>query len=74
MKIEHGDVQVFSNVGTEFTSIAVTNLGPEGLGYNEVERLDECKEAIRTAAAVGARALQDEVNRLLLCIAWIEFV
>uniref|UniRef100_A0A0A9YBR0 Cytosol aminopeptidase n=1 Tax=Lygus hesperus TaxID=30085 RepID=A0A0A9YBR0_LYGHE len=60
MKIGHGDVQVFSNVGTEFTSIAVTNLGPEGLGYNEVERLDECKEAIRTAAAVGARALQDE--------------
>ncbi|BES99158.1 manganese ion Hypothetical protein [Nesidiocoris tenuis] len=57
--IRKGTAQVFSNLHPEFYSIAIAGLGQEGLGVNESEYLDECKENIRWAAGTGARALQD---------------
>ncbi|XP_014241218.1 cytosol aminopeptidase-like [Cimex lectularius] len=58
--IKAGTCQVFANVSNDFNTVAVSNIGNEGVGYNELEKLDECKENIRVAAAVGARALQNE--------------
>ncbi|KAL1129022.1 hypothetical protein AAG570_013554 [Ranatra chinensis] len=54
-----GKARVFNNLGKGFFAVALAGLGPEGLGFNENENLNECKENIRIAAAVGARALQD---------------
>jgi len=53
-----GNAKVFNSLGSEFYGVAVAGLGTEGIGFNESEVLDECKENIRIAAAVGARALQ----------------
>lgn len=41
-----------------FSVVAVAGLGPECVGYNEIEEMDEEKENIRIAAAVGAMGLQ----------------
>ncbi|KAF6199658.1 hypothetical protein GE061_005956 [Apolygus lucorum] len=57
--IRKGTAQVFTNLHPEYYSIAIAGLGPEGVGVNEPESLDECKENIRWAAATGARALQE---------------
>ncbi|XP_073999859.1 cytosol aminopeptidase-like [Rhodnius prolixus] len=58
--IRKGCAHVFTNVSNDFAAVAVAGLGPEGLGWNEIEVLDECKENIRIATAHGTRALQDE--------------
>lgn len=53
-----GKGKVFSNFDGEFSSVAVVGLGKEGIGYNELENLDEGMENARVAAAVGAIKLQ----------------
>lgn len=53
-----GESRVFFDVDPEFGYVAVAGLGSECLAYNSLEQMDESKEAIRTAAAVGAKALQ----------------
>ncbi|XP_055844532.1 cytosol aminopeptidase-like [Episyrphus balteatus] len=53
-----GSGTVFSNVDSEYRSVAVVGLGREGAGFNELEMLDEGMENVRTAAGVGARKLQ----------------
>jgi len=60
VQIHKGNAQVFGNIGDDFYSVAVAGLGPESVGLNQAEALDECKENIRTAAGIGARALQDQ--------------
>ncbi|XP_063633035.1 cytosol aminopeptidase-like [Cydia splendana] len=54
-----GEARVFFDVDPKYAFVAVAGLGTECYTYNTVERLDEHKEAIRTAAGVGARALQE---------------
>ncbi|KAK9509542.1 hypothetical protein O3M35_006839 [Rhynocoris fuscipes] len=58
--IRKGIARVFSNVSSEFVAIAVAGLGPEGVGYNQAENLDQCRENIRMAAGAGTVALQDQ--------------
>ncbi|CAH1399930.1 unnamed protein product [Nezara viridula] len=58
--LRQGGVQIISDLSTEYNALAVAGLGPEDAGYNEAECLEECKENIRIAAGVGARALQDQ--------------
>ncbi|KAL0902050.1 hypothetical protein ABMA27_000017 [Loxostege sticticalis] len=53
-----GEYRVFYDVDPHFGYVAVAGLGTECLAYSSVEKMDESKEAIRTAAGLGARALQ----------------
>ncbi|PSN45648.1 Cytosol aminopeptidase, partial [Blattella germanica] len=57
-RIQKGEVQVFQNLESEFYSIAIAGLGPEDVGFNTLENLDECRENVRIAAGVGVRALR----------------
>lgn len=52
-----GECRVFYDLDDKFTYVAVAGLGTECLTYNVGERMDEYKEAIRIAAAVGATAI-----------------
>ncbi|XP_037936328.1 cytosol aminopeptidase-like [Teleopsis dalmanni] len=54
-----GRGRVFSNIDTEYRTVAVVGVGREGIGFNELEMIDEGMENVRVAAAVGARTLQD---------------
>lgn len=54
-----GEVRLFYDLDPEFTAVAVVGLGKECLGYDSFEQMDEGKEAIRIAAASGARSLQN---------------
>ncbi|PSN31995.1 Cytosol aminopeptidase [Blattella germanica] len=53
-----GEARLFYGLDEEFPTIAVVGLGSDCLGYNEGEDMDEGKEAIRVAAALGTKALQ----------------
>ncbi|KAL1516668.1 hypothetical protein ABEB36_000551 [Hypothenemus hampei] len=53
-----GEVRVYFNLDEEFSSVVVVGLGRECQGYDVFEQMDEGKEAIRIAAAQGAKALQ----------------
>ena len=57
-----GQAVVFSNLSDEFSAIAVTGVGQEGVGYDSLERMDMCKENIRIAAGVGAKKLYEQVD------------
>ncbi|GJQ70909.1 hypothetical protein Trydic_g826 [Trypoxylus dichotomus] len=63
-----GQVRIFFNLEPEFASVALVGLGKECQGYDVFEQMDEGKEAIRVAAAVGCRALQ----RLLVEKVFVE--
>lgn len=54
-----GEVRIFYNLDKEFSAVAVVGLGRECQGYDVFEQIDEGKEAIRVASAVGAQALQE---------------
>lgn len=58
MRGDLGKGLVFVNVDAEFNSVAVVGLGQEGVGFNDMEMIDEGMENARVAAGVGARALQ----------------
>ncbi|KAH8300687.1 hypothetical protein KR018_007114 [Drosophila ironensis] len=58
MNGELGKGKVFMNVDSEFRAVAVIGLGPEGVGFNDLEMIDEGMENVRVAAGVGARSLQ----------------
>lgn len=53
-----GEVRIFYALDPEFSAVAVVGLGKECQGYDVFEQMDEGKEAIRVASAVGCRALQ----------------
>ena len=53
-----GDYRVFYGLEEEFNSVAVVGLGLECQGYDVFEQIDEGKEAIRIAAAVGSKIQQ----------------
>ncbi|XP_002133198.2 cytosol aminopeptidase-like [Drosophila pseudoobscura] len=54
-----GRGKVFNNIDEEFQSVCVVGVGIEGIGFNELEMLDEGMENVRVAAGVGARSLQE---------------
>lgn len=54
-----GEVRLFYNLDAEYSVVAVVGLGRECQGYDVFEQIDEGKEAIRVAAAVGSQALQE---------------
>ncbi|XP_022224766.2 cytosol aminopeptidase [Drosophila obscura] len=58
LKGQLGKGRVFMNVDAEFRAVAVVGVGQEGVGFNELEMIDEGMENARVAAGVGARALQ----------------
>ncbi|XP_014253908.1 cytosol aminopeptidase-like [Cimex lectularius] len=60
--IKLGECVVYNNLSPEFYAIAVAGLGLEGLGYNEIECIEECKENIRIAAGTACSTLQDNHN------------
>ncbi|CAB0017416.1 unnamed protein product [Nesidiocoris tenuis] len=60
IKLKKNKAYVFGNVGDEFYQVAVSNLGAESAGRNDVESLDQCRENIRSAVGLGAIALQDQ--------------
>ncbi|RZF48335.1 hypothetical protein LSTR_LSTR010298 [Laodelphax striatellus] len=53
------EVRMLYGLDDTFPSIAVVGLGKQGLGYNEEEQIDEYKEQVREAAAVGSTILRD---------------
>lgn len=53
-----GESRTFFNIDPFYATVVVAGLGHECLDYSEQEVLDESKEAIRIAAAVGCRELQ----------------
>ncbi|XP_014261614.1 cytosol aminopeptidase-like [Cimex lectularius] len=57
--IDLGNARVFNGLD-EFYGVAVAGLGHKEAGMNSKECLNECKENIRIASAVGARALQKQ--------------
>lgn len=61
--IRKNEVRMLYGFEETFPNIAVVGLGDQGLGYNEEEQMDEQKEQIREAAAIGSVALRD-VSRM----------
>lgn len=62
-----GHAKLFYGLDKEFNIVAVTGLGPPCQGYDVFEQIDEGKEAIRIAAAVGCQALQTHrVDRVFI--------
>ncbi|XP_070539846.1 cytosol aminopeptidase-like [Ptychodera flava] len=57
--LKKGKSRLFYGIDKEYTSVAVVGLGKQSAGVNELEEINESKENIRTAAAVGARQLRD---------------
>ncbi|KAG4079759.1 hypothetical protein HA402_014890 [Bradysia odoriphaga] len=56
---KRGECRLLFNIEQNFSTIAVCGLGDKCLGYNEEELIDEGKEAIRIASAVGCQKLQE---------------
>uniref|UniRef100_A0A0A9YVE0 Cytosol aminopeptidase n=3 Tax=Lygus hesperus TaxID=30085 RepID=A0A0A9YVE0_LYGHE len=54
-----GEYRLLLETHPGFSVVAMAGLGPECVGYNEVEDMDEEKENIRIATSVGARGLQN---------------
>lgn len=52
-----GEARVFYDIDPHYGYVAVVGLGTECLDYNSIEKLDERREAIRIAAATGAKSL-----------------
>ncbi|XP_030372176.1 cytosol aminopeptidase [Scaptodrosophila lebanonensis] len=55
-----GRGKVFNNIDPDYRCVAVVGLGLEGIGFNELEMLDEGMENVRVAAGIGARSLQEQ--------------
>lgn len=56
--LKQGKAKVFHNLGHEFYAVAVSCAGPESLGFDSNEMLNECKEGIRMAVGAGVRELE----------------
>lgn len=56
--IKRGTAKIFNNIDTDYWSISVVGLGQKDSGFNPVECIDEDRENVRVAAAVGANLLQ----------------
>ncbi|XP_035899778.1 cytosol aminopeptidase-like [Anopheles stephensi] len=62
---KRGEVRILYNLEPTYSAVAVCGLGSECLGYDDVEKMDISKEAIRIAAARGCQELQQlETSRI----------
>ncbi|XP_050527220.1 cytosol aminopeptidase-like [Daktulosphaira vitifoliae] len=62
-----GDVRTFFGLNQIFPYVSVVGLDDGCLGYNETEGIDEKKECIRNAAALGVQSLQNfDVQKIFL--------
>ncbi|GAB6031562.1 hypothetical protein CHUAL_009328 [Chamberlinius hualienensis] len=57
--LKKGKSRVLYGLDQTFGSVALTCLGPEGVGYNVAEEIDEKREGIRAAIASAVRQLRD---------------
>ncbi|GAB0099867.1 cytosol aminopeptidase [Sergentomyia squamirostris] len=53
-----GESRIFHNIDPVFSTVVVTGLGHDCLDFDRDENMDQSKEAIRTAAALGCQKLQ----------------
>ncbi|XP_006822705.1 cytosol aminopeptidase-like [Saccoglossus kowalevskii] len=58
-KMKKGKSKVFYGLDKEYPVIAVVSLGKQSAGIDELEEVNESKENIRAASALGARQLRD---------------
>ncbi|XP_041369957.1 cytosol aminopeptidase-like isoform X2 [Gigantopelta aegis] len=58
-KLKAGHTRVLHGVDKEFSSIAVSCIGKQGQGYNELEEIDESRESVRTAVGGGVKVMRD---------------
>ncbi|XP_050426687.1 cytosol aminopeptidase-like [Adelges cooleyi] len=62
-----GDVRTFYGLDQTYPYVSVVGLDDGCLGYNEKEGIDEQKETVRNAAALGIRSLQNfDVQKIYL--------
>nr|XP_024215432.1 cytosol aminopeptidase-like isoform X2 [Halyomorpha halys] len=65
--LKKGSSRLFYKLSPDFDVVAVVGIGKEDAGYNPSEDIDERKQNIRTAAAVGCKSLQElEVSSFCL--------
>ncbi|XP_075222712.1 cytosol aminopeptidase-like isoform X2 [Lycorma delicatula] len=57
--LKKGTARIFYNLSPAHEIVAAVGLGKHSLGFNEQEEIEEGKEAVRSAAAVGCRALHE---------------
>lgn len=56
--LKKNEVRCFYGLEPKFPCVALVGLGEQCVGYNDDEQMDDQKEAIREAAAVGSQILQ----------------
>lgn len=56
-----GEYRIFYGMDQRYSAVIVVGIGDECLSYNELEELDELKEAIRNAVGLGSRVLQEGI-------------
>ncbi|KAI0221061.1 Cytosol aminopeptidase [Lamellibrachia satsuma] len=54
-----GKCRVFCGLDETYSNVAVVALGKKGLGYNELEEVDEGRENVRSAVSAGVRVLRE---------------
>lgn len=57
--LKKGKTRVFYGLNSEYSTVAVTCLGKQGEGYDEVEGMHLGREQVRSAIANGVRQLND---------------
>lgn len=55
-----GKAKNFYNLHADYPVVSVVGIGPKDAGYNEAEDIDEKRENIRSAMAIGAKSVRDE--------------
>ncbi|XP_044727491.1 cytosol aminopeptidase-like [Chrysoperla carnea] len=58
MPVKKGEIRTLFDLDPDLCAIVIVGLGEECQGYDIAERMDEGKEAIRQAAALGCQELQ----------------
>ncbi|XP_052102453.1 cytosol aminopeptidase-like [Mytilus californianus] len=58
-KLKKGKSRTFYGLDAEFSTVTAVCIGKKGIGYNELEGLDEGRDQIRIAVARAVRQLQD---------------
>ncbi|XP_063434213.1 cytosol aminopeptidase-like [Mytilus trossulus] len=58
-KLKKGKSRTFYGLDGEFSTVTAVCIGKKGIGYNELEGLDEGRDQIRSAVASAVRQLRD---------------
>src|SRR6266487_2888155 len=54
--------RIFYDLNDQYPLVSVVGLGPHNATYNELEEVDEDRENVRNAVAIGVRALRNVGN------------